>query len=134
MGLTSTAWQQVKTSSNVWTMDRSFVTQFNQYEIAEYPRFMRLVNNLSGNGKIAMAWNVVNGVWEWELDGWNWPWGDSDEETANKPVDGADYGTGSTYGNRNRTDSHNCKHEWVNISFHHFQLACKHCGIDKPEQ
>lgn len=33
------------------------------------------------------------------------------------------------------TNAHNpgpeCNHEWVNVSFNHVHLACKHCGVDK---
>lgn len=31
------------------------------------------------------------------------------------------------------TDSNNCAHDWVNISFSGLHFACKHCGIDKCE-
>jgi hypothetical protein len=26
-----------------------------------------------------------------------------------------------------------CKHEYVNVSFSHVILACKFCGLDKPQ-
>lgn len=28
--------------------------------------------------------------------------------------------------------SRGCEHRWVNVSFAHLRLACKHCGVDAP--
>lgn len=125
MGMTSSNWQQVKGNNNTWSMDLNVAKQFNEYDVADYARFSRLLNQLQGPQTINMAWNSANGVWEWEVNGWEWPWDD-----MGTPTEGANYGTGV---NRDAVDSINCTHEWVNISFNHVQLACKHCGVDKSE-
>ena len=129
MELTSTAWQQVKGGQGTWSMELDLAKQMHSWEIAEYPRFSRALSQLSSGQMINMAWNQANGVWEWEIEGWNWPWED-ESEGANG--DGTGYGTG--YRRDAGLDGSNrpCSHEWVNISFNHLQLACKHCGIDKP--
>lgn len=129
MGLTSTAWQQVKGSNNTWTLDLSLAKQMNSYEVAEYPRFNRALSQLSNDQLINMAWNQSNGVWEWEINGWNWPWEDEHEG----PVEGSDYGTGVNSGSGNNGHSSTCQHDWVNVSFVHLHMACRHCGIDKPD-
>lgn len=128
MGLTSTAWQQVKSKGGTWSMDLGIAKQLNSWELAEYPRFSRALSQLSSGQMINMAWNSANGVWEWEIEGWNWPWDD-----MGTPTEGADYGTGINRDAVGGASDIPCRHEWVNISFAHIQLACRHCGVDKSE-
>ena len=126
--ITSAHWHQVKDSNNTWTMDYTVADNLPIYTVAQYPRFKRSID-MNPSSKISMAWNSANGVWEWEIDGWNWPW----EDESEVPGGGSDYGTGVRSGDGMGGGNRTCSHEWVNISFHHYQLACKHCGIDKPE-
>ncbi len=127
--ISSPNWNQVKGDHNTWTMDYGVADSLPIYTVAQYPRFKRSID-LNPMSKISMAWNSANGVWEWEIDGWNWPW----EDESEVPDGGSDYGTGVRSGDGMGGGNRTCSHEWVNISFHHMQLACKHCGIDKPEQ
>ena len=129
MGLTSTAWQQVKGGQGTWSMDLDLAKQMNSWELAEYPRFSRALNQLAPGHMINMAWNQSNGVWEWEIEGWNWPW-DESEGTDDK---GTDYGTGVRRDSGLSGNSRRCEHDWVNVSFAHVHMACRHCGVDKPE-
>lgn len=126
--ITSAHWHQVKGNNNTWTMDYTVADNLPIYTVAQYPRFKRSID-MNPNSKISMAWNSANGVWEWEIDGWNWPW----EDESETPNEGAEYGTGVSRDVGLDGSNRTCTHEWVNISFHHLQLACKHCGIDKPE-
>ena len=36
-----------------------------------------------------------------------------------------------SYSMNMRNPDQGCAHEWVNVSFNHVRLACKHCGVDK---
>ena len=129
MGLTSTAWQQVKGSSNTWTLDITLAKQLKRYEIAEYPRFEKAIAQLPQAASIHMAWNHSNGVWEWEMSTWNWPWEDENEG----PVEGSGYGTGTNHSDSGNASNRPCQHDWVNVSFAHIHMACRHCGLDKPD-
>lgn len=130
MGLTSTAFQQAKGKGMVWSMELSITRSFDSKQIAEYARFSQATAKLSNLHQIGMVWNSSTGVWEWEIEGWNWPWEDESETTDNP---GANYGTGVNRDAGVDGGNHPCLHEWVNISFSHLHLACRLCGVDKPE-
>jgi hypothetical protein len=131
MGLTSYCWSLVKDNNNTWSMDPKVAAQFQANEVADYYKFKTAITGLADSYKIHMAWNQANGVWEWEIDGWNWPW---EDESEGQIPQGGSYGTGANQHASDTSGTSRCIHEWVNISFHHLHMACKYCGVDKPEQ
>ena len=57
--------------------------------------------------------------------GWDWTVAASSYDDHYWPTNyGTGYDSDITY--------NSCKHDWVNVSFNHVQIACKHCGVDKP--
>lgn len=128
MGLTSTNWQTTRSKNNGWIMQYEVADGLHIDTVADYSKFKKVIDHCP-NASINMVWNNVNGVWEWEISGWHWPW----EDELEGDIEGSEYGTGVSRDGTKGGDSNTCNHEWVNVGFHHIQLACRHCGVDKPE-